>query len=107
MFTKFTSRYYLRSYWVVSDEGPGRINKQEYNFVRENFYNSEDPIVMKLGTAHFQVVGDDDVPAQTLYAPFEAVETADINSEPDKAPVLLANPECAERVMDVHFSSEY
>lgn len=99
MFMEFASGYYCRSYWVQSDTR-AKINQREYEQIREGVYSDDEtPVVMKLGNMHFKVVGEEDVPGQTLCAPREAVENAGITREPDRAPVLLAKEAHAEKVL--------
>lgn len=100
MFTKFASGYYVGSYWVLDDVSEWRMNKQEYERVREDIYNGQTPLVMRLGTVHFRVSGDESVPEKTLYAPITAVESSSIGTVPEKTPVFLAKPEHAERLVN-------
>lgn len=96
MFERFSSGYYLGRLYVEPYDGcEAAIQRTEHEQLNEHVYASgrgveriDYPLVMKLDSAHFPVVGDDSVPAGTLALPREA---ADPNAVPDDRPVLLAD----------------
>lgn len=90
MFRNFSSQYYIRPYWVVEEKnGLNRINKTEYNLICNNITN--EPVIMKVGSTHFEVIGDENIPEQTMYVSSSIVSSvSDSDRVPGEFPVLLA-----------------
>ncbi|KAB1187987.1 MULTISPECIES: DUF5802 family protein [Haloferax] len=96
MFERFSSGYYLGRLYVEPYDGTeAAIQRTEHEQLNEHVYATgcgveriDYPLVMKLDSAHFPVVGDDGVPAGTLVLPRDAVGP---NTLPDDRPVLLAD----------------
>lgn len=103
MFERFSHGYYLGEMYVQprSDDAAA-IKRADHERVNEQLYGDEsgiarldNPLVMKVGTRHFPVVGDDDVPAGTLALP-EAAVPEDLKLRlPGRSEVFLANAERA------------
>lgn len=106
MFEPFSSGYYLGEMYVQPRESDdAAINRADHERVNEQLYATGDgverldnPLVMKVGTRHFPVVGDDDVPGGTLAVPRAAVPEDLKFSVPGRQEVLLAN---ADRARDL------
>ncbi|WP_411966891.1 DUF5802 family protein [Haloferax sp. YSSS75] len=96
MFERFSSGYYLGRLYVEPYDGTeAAIQRTEHERLNEHVYASglgieriDYPLVMKLDSTHFPVVGDDGVPAGTLALPRDAVGP---DAVPDDRPVLLAD----------------
>jgi len=89
MIENFSSGYYIKSYWIEkSHQKFGIINKSEYNKIKE-YKNINKPITFKLGSSHFTVKGNRNVPINTLIAPNKAIEKTDLTMLPDTHNVLL------------------
>jgi hypothetical protein len=96
MFERFSSGYYLgRLYVEPYDGAEAAIQRAEHERLNEHVYASggaveriDYPLVMKLDSAHFPVVGDDGVPSGTLALPRDVVDQAAL---PDDRPILLAD----------------
>jgi hypothetical protein len=103
MFEEFSSGYYLGRLYVEPHDGDRAVlQRADHERVNERLYASgrgverlDTPLVMKLDSAHFPVVGDDDVPSGTLALPRRVVE-ADL---PDRREVFLAKPERARELL--------
>ncbi|ESP88173.1 DUF5802 family protein [Candidatus Halobonum tyrrellensis] len=106
MFEPFSSGYYLGEMYVqprASDAAA--IKRADHEKVNEQLYATGDgverldnPLVMKVGTRHFPVVADDDVPGGTLAVPESSVPDDLKFSLPDRREVFLAN---ADRARDL------
>jgi hypothetical protein len=101
MFEQFSSGYYLGELYVQPRNGDAAaIRRADHERVNEQLYGDETelvrldaPLVMKVGTRHFPVVGDDDLPSGTLALPRESIPD-DLKFEvPGRKEVLLANAE--------------
>ena len=96
MFERFSSGYYLgRLYVEPYDGSEAAIHRTEHEQLNEHVYASgvgveriDYPLVMKLDSTHFPVVGDDSVPTGTLALPRDTVAP---DTLPDDRPVLLAD----------------
>ncbi|MDS0241054.1 MULTISPECIES: DUF5802 family protein [unclassified Haloferax] len=102
MFERFSSSYFLGRLYVEPYDGTeAAIHRTEHERLNECVYTDgrgvervDYPLVMKLDTSHFPVVGDDGVPSGTLALPRDAVGA---DALPDDRPVLLADaPRAAE-----------
>ncbi|GAA0310717.1 DUF5802 family protein [Halarchaeum salinum] len=108
MFEVFSTGYYLgRLYVEPSDDGTAALQRRQHERVNEQVYAGEGlartdyPLVMKVGTRHYRVEGDADVPADTLVVPRETLEDAGVDNPPALAEVLLARPDHARRLFEV------
>lgn len=106
MFERFSSGYYLGEMYVQPrPEDAAAIKRSDHERVNEQLYADDtglsrldNPLVMKVGTQHFPVVGDDDVPSGTLALP-EASVPDDLKFRlPGRREVFLAN---ADRARDL------
>ncbi|GGC44379.1 DUF5802 family protein [Haloferax sulfurifontis] len=102
MFERFSSSYFLGRLYVEPYDGTeAAIHRTEHERLNECVYTDgsgvervDYPLVMKLDTAYFPVVGDDGVPSGTLALPRDAVDS---DALPDDRPVLLVDaPRAAE-----------
>lgn len=106
MFERFSSGYYLGEMYVQPrPDGTAAIKRSDHERVNEQLYADEtgisrldNPLVMKVGTRHFPVVGDDDLPSGTLAVPEVSVPDDLKFRLPGKREVLLAN---ADRARDL------
>lgn len=107
MFEVFSRSYYLgRLYVTPSDEEYARMHSQQHEQVNEQLYATDEgierldtPLVMKLESRHFPVLGGEDVPANTLEVPASMLEETDIHNPPTLQEVLLARRERAEQLL--------
>ncbi|ELZ94082.1 hypothetical protein C440_10693 [Haloferax mucosum ATCC BAA-1512] len=102
MFERFSSGYYLGRMYVEPYDGTeAAIHHTEHEELNECVYatgrgveRTDFPLVMKLDSAHFPVVGDEGIPSGTLALPRDVVDS---HALPDDRPVLLADaPRAAE-----------
>lgn len=106
MFERFSSGYYLGEMYVQpSEDEVAAIKRADHERVNEQLYADDEglsrldnPLVMKVGTRHFSVVGDEDVPSGTLALPESAVPEELKFHLPGRSGVLLAN---ADRASDL------
>ena len=108
MFEVFSTGYYLGRLYVEPSEGDAAaIQRRQHERVNEQVYaedgvaRTDYPLVMKVGTRHYRVEGDDHVPADTLAVPADTLEDAGIENPPALSEVLLARPEHARRLFEV------
>ncbi|MFB6078532.1 MAG: DUF5802 family protein [Halarchaeum sp.] len=109
MFEAFSSGYYLgRLYVEPSESDVAALQRRQHERVNAQVYASDDalartdyPLVMKVGTRHYRVEGDADVPADTLVLPRETLDDAGIDNPPALSEVLLARPDHARRLYEV------
>jgi len=103
MFEEFSGGYYLGRLYVepTSMDRPAvgrvlheRIARQLYS---DGGGDAGAPLVMKLGTNHFAVGGDEGVPSRTLAVPDELFP--DHTRAPSLEEVLLAKADVAERLL--------
>ncbi|WP_224448868.1 DUF5802 family protein [Haloprofundus salilacus] len=103
MFERFSSGYYLGKLYVEPhDCDRPTIHRADHERMNEQLYLTGDgverldaPLVMKLDTTHFPVLGDDDVPTGTLALP-ESMATDDL---PDSCEVFLATADRASELL--------
>jgi hypothetical protein len=76
--------------------------------VNEQLYASGDgvertdyPLVMKLGSQHFAVHGDEQVPADTLVVPEPMLEDANVRNPPSLEEVFLAKADHAAQLLSI------
>ncbi len=106
MFEEFSRGYYLgRLYVEPGDDDAAKMCRAQHEHVNRQLYADGDgverldhPLVMKLGTNHFTVHGDDDVPADTLAIPEEWIEET-VRNPPSLREVLLAKADRASQLL--------
>lgn len=108
MFERFSSGYYLGRLYVEPGEADqAAIALDAHEQVNEQLYTGEGiertdlPVVMKLGTTHFTVTGEDGVPADTLVVPESLVDATEIRNPPTLREVFLAKAERARQLLSV------
>lgn len=105
MFEQFTSEYYLGELYVQPrDANRAAIRRADQECVNEQLYDEETvrldaPLVMKVGTKHLPVVGDDELPSGTLAVPRESVPEDLKYRVPGRQEVLLATPDRAGELL--------
>jgi hypothetical protein len=105
MFEEFSGSYYLgRLYVRPAEEERARMHEEVHERLNRELYTSgrdvartDAPLVMKLDNAHFPVVGDDSVPADTLAVPEELVE--ETPRGPELREVMLAKAGRARQLL--------
>ncbi|WP_144796505.1 DUF5802 family protein [Halorubrum depositum] len=103
MFERFSSGYYLGELYVEPHDGDRAvIRRADHEQVNEQLYADGEgierldaPLVMKVGSGHIPVAGDDDVPSGTLALPHELAD----ETLPDRRKVLLADADRAEALL--------
>jgi hypothetical protein len=108
MFEEFSRGYYLGRLYVEpsGDDAAKMCHTQHEHVSRQLYANSESvaphgcPLVMKLGTCHFAVHGDREVPADTLAVPGELLDDA-VRSPPTLREVLLAKADRASQLLEL------
>ncbi|AWB27434.1 DUF5802 family protein [Halococcoides cellulosivorans] len=107
MFERFSRGYYLGRMYVEPHDGDRatmaaslheRVNDELYT-PDEGVQRLDLPVVMKLGSTHFTVVGAEDVPSDTLAVPKSVVEAADLKNPPSRREVLLAKADRAVQIL--------
>jgi hypothetical protein len=109
MFEQFSRGYYLgRMYVEPSDGDRATMARRQHERVNEQLYADGEgverldrPLVMKLGSSHFSVHGDEDVASDTLAVPVDVLEETRIRNPPTLKEVLLAKADHAERLLDL------
>lgn len=107
MFERFSRGYYVgRLYVEPSADDRATMCKQEHDHLVQRLYASgkgierlDVPLVMKLGSSHLPVHGEEGVPAQTLAIPDEWLESSRIRNPPTLKEVLLAKGERASQLL--------
>ena len=106
MFEQFSSGYYLGEMFVEPYDGArAAIHCDDHERMNEQLYATGEgverldaPLVMKLETTHFPVLGDEEVPAGTLAVPRDF---ASESSLPDRRQVFLAKADRAHQMLRV------
>ena len=104
MFERFSSGYYLGELYVEPHDGDRAvIQRADHERVNEQLYAADEgltrldaPLVMKVGTGHLPVGGDEGVPSGTLAVPRPLAPDEDL---PSKRSVLLADADRAARLL--------
>ncbi|MFW6436579.1 MAG: DUF5802 family protein [Halococcoides sp.] len=112
MFERFSGGYYLgRMYVEPNDEDRATMARSLHERVNEQLYTPEAgvqrldlPVVMKLGTTHFTVVGAEDVPPDTLAVPEAVLEATNVENPPSRREVLLAKADRAFELIEASLS---
>ncbi|MEF8814937.1 MAG: DUF5802 family protein [Halovenus sp.] len=107
MFEHFSSGYYLGRLYVepAGGETPAMCRTQ-YRRVNEHLYaegtgveSLDRPLVMKVGTTHLTVTGEEGMPADTLAVPEQVLESAGIENPPELSEVFLAKADRARQLL--------
>ena len=109
MFEQFSSGYYLgRLYVEPSSDDTAKMCREQHEHVNEQLYGDtggitrlDNPLVMKLGSTHFAVRGEDGVPADTLTIPEPMLDKRTVRNPPKWSEVLLAKADHAARLLDM------
>ncbi|MHC3438439.1 DUF5802 family protein [Natrialbaceae archaeon A-gly3] len=107
MFEVFSRSYYLgRLYVTPSDGDYARMHSQQHERVNEELYATgegverlDTPLVMKLESSHFPVLGGEDVPTNTLEVPEPILEDTRIRNPPELQEVFLAKRDRARQFL--------
>lgn len=105
MFQKFSNSYYLKSYWIEKNLNNNKINKSEYNKIKKQLYDNNTPIIMKLGSVHFEVEGDDNVSSNTIQLSDSIISNLQLKRLPNYHPVLLTEPNFAKQIINLKNTS--
>jgi hypothetical protein len=109
MFERFSRGYYMgRLYVEPSEEGRATLCKRQHERLNEQLYSTgegverlDTPLVMKLGSRHLPVHGEEGVPADTLSVPGEWLDERAVRNPPTLTEVLLAKAERATQLVDL------
>jgi hypothetical protein len=109
MFEQFSRGYYLGRLYVEPRDGePATMCQRQHERVNEQLYaggegvaRTDNPLVMKLGSRHFPVLGAEDVPAGRLAVPQSVLEAESIRNPPALTEVLLATADRAAELLRV------
>lgn len=107
MFEEFSRGYYLgRLYVEPSGDGTAAMCKAQHERVNKQLYADgegverlDNPLVMKLGTTHFRVHGDEHVPADTLAIPDDLLAETTVRNPPALKEVFLAKADRANQLL--------
>ena len=107
MFEPFSNSYYIgRMFVTPTDTDRPRIQQANLEWINEEFIAAEEsltrldqPLVMKLGSRHFPVHGDKEVPEGTLAMPDDYLRSTDVENPPSVCSVLLAKGERAKQLL--------
>jgi len=106
MFEQFSRGYYLGRLYVEPDECDvatmcqtqhEQVNRQLYTD-SEGIERTDLPLVMKVGTNHFPVHGDESVPADTLAVPENLLDET-VRNPPSLREVFLAKADRAAQLL--------
>jgi hypothetical protein len=107
MFEPFSRGYLLGRLFVEPHDGDTPvIHEEQHAAMNRRLYADGDgverldfPLVMKLEETHFPVLGEDDVPADTLGLPSAYLDEVDRCDLADTCEVLLAKPGRAKQLL--------
>lgn len=108
MFEQFSRGYYLgRLYVEPSHDDKAKMCRRQHERVNEQLYADGEgverldrPLVMKLGTTHLTVHGEEGVPADTLAVPEDVLDERTVRNPPTLSEVLLAKAGWASQLLD-------
>jgi len=108
MFEQFSQGYYLgRLYVEPGADGRVTMCQDQHEHVNEQLYTAGDgverldrPLVMKLGSTHLAVHGEDGVPADTLAVPESLLTEVGVQNPPSLQEVLLAKADRAQQLLE-------
>jgi hypothetical protein len=109
MFEQFSRGYYLgRLYVEPSRDEMATMCRQQHERVNEQLYADGEgverldrPLVMKLGSTHITVHGEDGIPADTLSVPEEVLDETTVRNPPTLREVLLAKADWASQLLEL------
>jgi hypothetical protein len=109
MFEKFSRGYYLgRLYVEPSSDETATMCQRQHEQVNEQLYTDgtgverlDKPLVMKVGSTHLTVHGEEGVPADTLSIPEEMLEESAVRNPPTLQEVLLAKADRATQLLEL------
>ena len=107
MFEAFSTGYYFGRLYVEPTTGDHAVmQRAQHEQVNEQVYASGEgverldaPLVMKLDTTHFPVLGDETVPENTLRVPESLLAESDVDRPPELTEVFLAKRAHAARLL--------
>jgi hypothetical protein len=106
MFEQFSASYYLgRLYVAPTTAEHAQMCRAQHERVTEQLYADEEPtrldrpLVMKVGSRHLAVHGDETVPADTLSVPESVLSEISIRNPPTLQEVLLAKADTAGQLL--------
>ncbi len=111
MFEEFSTGYYLgRLYVEPGTHETTSMCRDQHDAIRDQLYDTRPdetparPLVIKLGSRHLAVVGEDGVPADTLSVPPEILSKTTVRNPPTLTEVLLAKAERAAQLCQLTFA---
>ncbi|MXR52748.1 hypothetical protein GRX03_14180 [Halovenus sp. WSH3] len=107
MFEQFSDGYYLgRLYVEPTTAEQAQMCQAQHERVNEQLYADGEgierldrPLVMKVGTHHLAVRGDETVPADTLSVPESVLSETSVRNPPTLQEVLLAKADRAAQLL--------
>jgi len=107
MFEQFSDSYYLgRLYVAPTDAAHAQMCRTQHERVNEQLYAGDEgisrldrPLVMKLGSHHLAVHGDERVPADTLSVPESVLSETNVRNPPTLREVFLAKADRAAQLL--------
>jgi len=109
MFEQFSRGYYLgRLYVEPSSDEAATMCQQQHEYVNEQLYTDgtgierlDRPLVMKVGSTHLTVHGEEGVPADTLSIPEDFLDDSTARNLPTLQEVLLAKADRASQLLEL------
>jgi len=109
MFEQFSRGYYLgRLYVEPSSDETATMCQRQHEYVNEQLYADgtgierlDRPLVMKVGSTHLTVHGEEGVPADTLSIPEGMLDDATARNLPTLQEVLLAKADRASQLLEL------
>ena len=107
MFEQFSHSYYMgRLYVEPSTDDQTTMCREQHEYLNRQLYADgagverlDIPLVMKLGSAHLAVHGEEGVPADTLSVPEAILDETTVRSLPTLREVLLAKADRASQLL--------
>ncbi len=111
MFEQFSRGYYMgRLYVEPSIEQRATICQRQHEQLNKQLYSDgrgverlDAPLVMKLGSTHIAVHGDESVPADTLSVPESALDERTLRDLPTLQEVFLAKADRAAQLLQLTY----
>lgn len=109
MFEQFSRGYYLgRLYVEPSSDARATMCQEQHERVNQQLYAAGEgverldlPLVMKLGSTHITVHGEEGVPADTLAVPEGMLDDATARNLPELSEVFLAKADRARQLLEL------
>ncbi len=109
MFERFSRGYYLgRLYVEPAERETAALCREQHERVNGQLYADDEgidrldrPLVMKLGSSHFPVTGDEGVPPDTLTVPRGLLDDTRVRNPPTLKEVLLAKGDRARQLLSL------